>query len=462
MSGNFAPFADKMRGAALPDIAISTFEHYYNALGSGDTGMISEADIEPVAELPSLADLGKYPEPTPEIWDRAVVVKLNGGLGTSMGMTAAKSLLTVKDGLSFLDIIARQVLRLRQDHGARLPLVLMDSFRTSDDTLAALAPYRDLPTGDMPLDFLQNKVPKVAVDDLSPATWPTDPELEWAPPGHGDIYTALVTSGILDRLLKDGYKYAFVSNADNLGAVIDASILAWFAAEQIPFLMEVADRTEADRKGGHLARRRSDGQLILREVAQTPDADIDEFQNIEKHRYFNTNTLWLNLVKVKAALDARNGVLGLPMIRNKKTVDPSDKSSTPVYQLETAMGAAIAVFEGARALRVPRSRLVPVKTTNDLLALRSDAYVVDSNNHVVMAPERAGTPIFVDLDSDYYKLLADMEARFAAGPPSLVECSRFVVHGDVRFGAGVRAHGDVEVDAVLTGGEIPPGTQLGS
>src|SRR5438105_1204399 len=80
-------------------------------------------------------------------------------------------------------------------------------------------------------------------------------ELEWCPPGHGDIYTALVTSGMLDALLDAGYEHAFVSNSDNLGAVLDPRILAWFAAERIPFLMEVADRTEADRKGGHIAQR---------------------------------------------------------------------------------------------------------------------------------------------------------------------------------------------------------------
>jgi UTP--glucose-1-phosphate uridylyltransferase len=236
-----------------------------------------------------------------------------------------------------------------------------------------------------------------------------------------------------------------VSNADNLGAVLEPRILAWIAAEGIPFVMEVADRTEADRKGGHIARRRDGSGLVLREIAQTPDEDVDAFQDTERHRYFNTNTLWVDLRALRDVL-GDDGVIDLPMIVNRKTVDPSDKSSTPVIQLETAMGAAIGVFEGAAALRVPRSRFVPVKTTNDLLSLRSDAYVIGPGRAVHLAPEREGVPPFVDLDSDHYKLVADFDARFPKGAPSLVGCDALHVHGDVTFGAGVVVHGDVTVE----------------
>ena len=171
--------------------------------------------------------------------------------------------------------------------------------------------------------------------------------------------------------------------------MLDPRILAWIASEEAPFVMEVADRTPADRKGGHIARRRSDGGLLLREIAQTPDADLDAFQDTARHRYFNTNTIWFDLQAVAAELERRGGVLGLPLIRNSKTLDPSDKSSPEVFQIETAMGAALGVMEGARALRVPRDRFTPVKTTNDLLALRSDAYEVDEDGRVVLV---AGAP----------------------------------------------------------------------
>src|SRR5919198_2934393 len=387
--------------------------------------------------------VGSQSVATREALDRAVVVKLNGGLGTSMGMTGPKSLLEVKDGLSFLDLTVRQVLELRRRSGARLPLVLMHSFYTREESLAALEAYPELPV-DVPLDFVQGKVPKLRADDLRPVSWPAEPSLEWAPPGHGDLYTSLVSSGMLETLLERGYEYAFVANIDNLGAVLEPRILGWFARERLPFLMEAAVRTEADRKGGHLARRKGGG-LVLREIAQTRDEDLDAFQDVGRHRFFNSNTIWLNLRKVAEVMDERDGVLGLPMIVNRKTVDPTDSGSPEVIQLETAMGAAIDVFDGARALRVPRRRFAPVKTTSDLLALRSDAYVLTEDARVEPAEGREGPPV-IDLDDDHYKLLADFEARFPAGAPSLVACERLSVEGDVVFGANVVVRGAVAVE----------------
>src|SRR3954470_9103776 len=338
-----------MRAEGLGDAAVESCARQYERLRDGETGTLAESEIDPVQELPDAADLTE--EAGAELLDQAVVIKLNGGLGTSMGMTKAKSLLEVKDGKTFLDLIAEQILERRERSGARLPLILMNSFATRDDSLAALERYDDLSAG-LPADFVQNKVPKIRADDLAPAAWPDDPALEWAPPGHGDLYTALVTSGMLEALLGEGYRHAFVSNSDNLGAVLDPRILAWFADSGAPFLMEVADRTASDRKGGHLARRREDGGLVLREIAQTPDEDVDAFQDVERHRYFNTNTLWVDLEALAGVLERSGGIVELPMIVNRKTVDPGDKDSTPVIQLETAMGAAIGVFEGAAALRV--------------------------------------------------------------------------------------------------------------
>jgi UTP--glucose-1-phosphate uridylyltransferase len=446
---------EKMRREGVGEAAVEAFADAYERLRRGETGVLAEGELEPVDELPDADQLND--DDAAQALDRAVVLKLNGGLGTSMGMTRAKSLLEVKDGLSFLDIIARQVLEQRRATGARLPLVLMHSFATRDDSLAALERHPDI-ASDVPLDFVQNKVPKLRAEGLQPADWPDDPDLEWAPPGHGDVYTALVTSGMLDTLLEHGYRYAFVSNADNLAAVLDPRILAWVAREEIPFVMEVADRTEADRKGGHLARRR-DGGLLLREIAQTPDEDVDAFQDIERHRFFNTNTLWVDLEALHATLE-RDGVLGLPMIVNRKTVDPGDPASPAVIQLETAMGAAIDVFDGARALRVPRRRFAPVKTTDDLLALRSDAYVLTERAQLELAEGRDAPPL-VALDSDHFKLVGDFEERFASGPPSLAACERLTVVGDVAFGADVTVRGAVTVEAGEGGQRrIPDGAVL--
>jgi UTP--glucose-1-phosphate uridylyltransferase len=208
--------------------------------------------------------------------------------------------------------------------------------------------------------------------------------------------------------------------------------------------MEVAGRTEADRKGGHIARLQGGG-LVLRETAQTPEEDLASLQDVGRHRYVNTNNLWVGLEALRATLDARDGVLGLPIIVNRKTVDPSDAGSPAVIQLETAMGAAIGVFEGARALHVPRRRFAPVKTTNDLLALRSDAYVLREDHRVELAPERDDPPV-IDLDADFYKLVGDFEPRFEAGPPSLVACERLTVSGDVTFGRDVVVRGAVTVE----------------
>ena len=446
----------KLRADGAGDAIVTAFARFHGLLESGVAGLIGEDSIEPIDRLPDSDQLTQ--EAGAELLDRTVVLKLNGGLGTGMGMTKAKSLIEAREGLSFLDVIARQVLHLRHETGARLPLVMMNSFATRDDTLAALARHEGIESN-LPLDFLQNRVPKLRADDLHPVEWPSDRGHEWAPPGHGDLYTALVTSGMLERMLAAGYSYAFVSNADNLGATLDRRILRWFADEDLPFLMEAADRTAADRKGGHLARR-PDGGLILREIAQTPEADIDSFQDVDRHRFFNTNSLWVNLDALSRRLEAGGGVLELPMIVNRKTVDPGDSSSVPVIQLESAMGAAIGLFEGAQAVRVPRSRFAPVKTTNDLLALRSDAYRLTDEGQVVLAEARGGVPPVIELDSRYYKLLGDFEDRFPAGPPSLIGCERLSVEGDVIFGTGITVRGSVAVRSPDSKAAVSDGTQL--
>ena len=439
LTSQFAPFARRMQAEGLPDVVINTFEYYYTRLVQGQTGFISESDIAPVETLPNadtladdLARAGQAALP------HTVIIKLNGGLGTSMGLEGAKSLLPVKNGLTFLDIIARQAVQ------ANLPLILMNSFATQEESLAKLAHYPALTAHNLPLDFVQHKVPKVDRATLGPAEWPADPTLAWCPPGHGDIYTALVTTGLLARLLEAGYRTAFVANADNLGAVVAPEILGYFVQNNLPFMMEVADRTEADRKGGHLAQLPT-GQLVLRESAQCLPADTASFQDITRHKYFNTNNLWLNLPALQQVLAERDNILGLPMIRNSKTVDPRDPDSAPVYQLETAMGSAIAVFEGAGAVRVSRRRFAPVKTTADLLAVRSDAYVLTPDFQVQPNPARTMGQVVVNLDPAHYRLVDELEARFPHGIPSLLHCERLTVVGDVRFGANVTLRGPVRL-----------------
>jgi UTP--glucose-1-phosphate uridylyltransferase len=461
---NFAPFEERMRREGLSQIVIDNFRHYYSVLASGSVGLIPEADLVPVESAPDIADLARYYGAGQQALGRAAVLKLNGGLGTSMGLDQAKSLLTVRDGLTFLDIIARQTLSFGAHHGCKIPLILMNSFNTDSDSRAALERYPDL-RGELPNVVLQNKVPKIRQDTLTLVDWPDDRQLEWCPPGHGEVYIVLAMSGLLDALLERGYEYLFMSNADNLGATLDLGILGYIASEQIPFLMEVADRTEADKKGGHIARlARAEGpaqagQLILREVAQCPEQDLPAFQDIGKHRYFNTNSIWLNLARLKQILDQNNNVLKLPMIRNAKTVDPKDSRSPAVYQLETAMGAAIGVFPGAQVLRVGRDRFMPVKTCDDLLRLRSDIYTLDED-YRLRADARSCLTL-IQLDPRYYKRIDDFEARFSEGAPSLRQCAQLTVQGDVSFGAGVVCKGSVRVvNQHAEGRQLPAATVL--
>ncbi len=436
----------KMEREGVSAEARAVFAHHYEQLSAGETGVIAESEIEPIDSLPLFDELPDAEAPLDEV----VVVKLNGGLGTSMGMTGPKSLLEVKDGFTFLDVIARQVLSLREAHGVRLPLVLMHSFATRGASLRALKRY-ELEV-DVPLDFVQSKEPKLRADDLAPVEWPENPELEWCPPGHGDLYTSLQSSGMLERLLDEGYRYAFVSNVDNLGAVLEPRILAWFSASGAPFASETIDRTEADRKGGHLARRGD--ALVLRESAQVADSEQDAFQDVSRHRFFNANNLWIDLRALAATLADSGPVLGLPLIVNRKTVDPANSWSPAVIQLETAMGAAIGVFDGAQALHVPRNRFLPVKTTSDLLVLRSDAYTLTDDFRVELGPSTA--PL-VSL-SDEFKLVADFDERFRHGPPSLVDAERLEVAGDVRFGSDVVVRGTARVEGPA---EVPDGAVLG-
>jgi UDP-N-acetylglucosamine pyrophosphorylase len=440
--GNFAAFEQKMSAAGMGEAAIRAFRRNYEALLREETGMIPEGSITPATDLATLESIAVSTLPDPALTAQAVVIKLNGGLGTGMGLQGPKSLLSVREGVNFLDLMVRQILDLRATSGAPVRLLLMNSFSTSADTLGHLERYRSEGLADAAeVELMQNQIPKIDAATLAPIEWPADPDLEWCPPGHGDLYPALVGGGWLDRLLAAGVKYAFVSNSDNLGAILDPVILKYFADSGAPFLMEVTCRTAADRKGGHLAVRKADGRLLLRETAQTLEEDVEAFQDIDRHRYFNTNNLWLRLDLLKEQLAADAGVLPLPMIRNNKTVDPREKKSPAVIQLEIAMGAAIECFAGSTALDVPRSRFAPVKTTADLLALRSDAYEVLANGQVRLAASREGVPPDIAL-SDEYKLVDQIEPL---GTPSLIGCRSLKISGPVQIAPGVIIEGDVEI-----------------
>jgi UTP--glucose-1-phosphate uridylyltransferase len=441
MPDHVAATLTKMRESGAHPAEVAALRRRLDQLNELDAGQLPGNTLEPLAGVRKLDDL---PAPSPaearSVLDQLVVIKLNGGLGTSMGLSGPKSSLEVKPGTSFLDIIAQQVLALRDRYQTRLPLMLMNSSSTQGPSLEVLERYADLGKQDVPMDFLQGREPKIRADDLQPVEWPANPALEWCPSGHGDIYTSLAASGTTERLLGAGVRWCFVSNADNLGSRVDVRIASWIASENIPFAMEVVRGTPADRKGGHLARHK--GRIILRESAQVPDGD-PSFADVDYWKFFNTNNLWIDLRALNRLQDENPAAPELPLIVNRKTVDPTAPDSTPVLQLETAMGAAIGSIEGAQAVEVPRTRFVPVKTTDDLLVIRSDAYSVSDNGEVT--PRFAGAPPVVSLSREYFRLLRDFDGHFPAGPPSLVRCTSLTVDGDVVFGAAVSIEGAVTV-----------------
>ncbi len=440
MIPHLAEFAAKMARAGLNPLIIDTFTHYYRRLVGGESGLIHAADILPIriGEIPRAADLAGFAEGGRRALNQAVRIVLNGGLGTSMGLVGPKSLLNIKQGMSFLQII------LRQAELSSVRIALMNSFNTHTATLSEIT---KLNPARPPLYFLQHKFPKILQGELAPANWPRNRELEWNPPGHGDVYAALFASGMLQKLLDEGARYGFICNSDNLGADIDEALLGYFAEKRLPFMMEVAEKTPSDIKGGHLARHHN-GRLILREAAQCPKEEIAAFQEIQRYRFFNTNNIWVHLQFLKDLI-VKHGIIDLPMIVNPKTLDPRDEKSPPVYQIETAMGSGISLFEGAAAVNVPRARFLPVKTCNDLLAVRSDCFVYSEREGLKLNPVRRAAgkseSIKIKLDPKYYGKFDLLEDRFREGTPSLVDCDALTISGDVRFERDVVIRGTVAV-----------------
>ena len=447
---------DKMVAAGVDEVAIETFAHYYRLLEHGETGMMPESTIDPV-DMESLADVEVADDVASEAIRHTVVIKLNGGLGTSMGMDRAKSLLCVRRGLSFLDIIARQVLHLRKEYDAPLPMIFMNSFRTSTDTLDALGRYDELPVEGLPLEFLQNKEPKLLLKDLAPAAFPKDPEprvvsarprrrLHRAarhrparPPDRARLPPRVHQQL---RQPRRGARRAGRRLVRELGCAVRDRV-------RTPYSLRPQGRPPGppqDRRPAGAAGDRADaaGGRSRRWPTSTGTA------------YCSTNNVWFDLAAMKQALDVRQGILGLPLIRNVKHLDPADSSTPEVVQIETAMGSAIEVFEGSQLIEVGRDRFVPVKTTNDLLVLRSDVYDIGAD--FVLDQVAEDIP-FVDLDGQFYKLVREFDKRFPEGAPSMRKASSLTVEGDWTFGHGVQVIGDVELDAT-SAQRVPPDAVL--
>ena len=77
------------------------------------------------------------------------------------------------------------------------------------------------------------------------------------------------------------------------------------------------------------------------------------------------------------------GTLDMEIIVNPKTTDEGVR----VIQLEIAVGAAMKCFEKCKGIKVPRSRFLPVKKTDDLLLIKSNLYTIQ-NGVLKMSPVR--------------------------------------------------------------------------
>ncbi|KAL6940992.1 UTP-glucose-1-phosphate uridylyltransferase [Hanseniaspora opuntiae] len=389
-----------------------------------------------------------------QILSKLAVLKLNGGLGTSMGCVGPKSVIEVRDGNSFLDLSVKQIEFLNTKYQSNVPLLLMNSFNTNKDTQQIIKKYSN--SNCKIRSFNQSKFPRVYKDSLLPVATDMDAELDaWYPPGHGDLFESLYNSGELDELINNGVEVLFVSNGDNLGATVDLNILNYMLETGSEYIMELTDKTRADVKGGTLITK--NGKVELLEVAQVPKEHIDDFKNIRKFKYFNTNNLWINLKAMKSLILEHK--LNMEIIPNVKSV-VRNGHEIPVLQLETAVGAAIRFFSNAHGVVVPRSRFLPVKTCSDLLLVKSNLFNLQNECSLTLTPERffGGNPL-IKLGS-HFKKLKDFQERIPH-IPKIVELDHLTISGNVYLGKNVQMKGTVII--VCSEGEridIPNGSVL--
>jgi UTP--glucose-1-phosphate uridylyltransferase len=381
---------------------------------------------------------------------KLAVLKLNGGLGTTMGCVGPKSAIEVRDGKTFLDLTVRQIEHLNRTMGVDVPLILMNSFNTDEETKRIIRKYTDHQVTIR--TFNQSRYPRISRDSMLPIPrTPDDDPSHWYPPGHGDLFESLARSGLLDELIAQGKEYLFVSNVDNLGATVDGVILDHMVRTGAEFIMEVTDKTRADIKGGTLIEY--EGRIRLLEIAQVPPNHVEDFKSVKKFKIFNTNNLWINLKAIKRILNANE--LNLEIIVNQKIA----KTGEGVIQLETAVGAAIKHFRGAHGINVPRSRFLPVKSTSDLFLVTSDLYQL-VNGELQMNPKRMFATVPLVKLGDHFKQVQQFQQRFRS-PPQILELDHLTVTGDVTFGRDVVLRGTVII--VANHGEridIPSGAIL--
>ena len=428
---------DKMIQAGQSDFSIRAFLRLYReAIGKGEGGIwMNEKDLDPVMHVPIIeAPPSTQRKSAEHFFSQCVVLKLNGGLGSSMGLTCAKALLDIKKNLNVLDVLFLQL----EKHPIVSPLILFNSHHTSAATMRYIHTRKNehfSKTIPAVTELIQHNIPRLCPQTHVPVQSPGKEGISWCPPGHGNVYNILYESGTIDTLLECGYKYLFISNSDNLGATLDADLATYFASSSLSFMMEVCRRRNEDQKGGHLAYRKRDGLWIVREAAQCSEQDRAFFADVHKYRYFNTNNLWMKLRDLKKKLVEWKGLLPLPVLRSTKPIDIQVSSSPKCWQLETAAGAAITLFGSkAKPIVVSRDRFRPIKFLHDLMFFRSDATKITRKGEL---RDICSEPPRILLDELSYQRMGDLEALLKDNIPSLRFCTSLELVGQFQFSANV-------------------------
>ena len=359
--------------------------------------------------------------------DKCAVLKLNGGLGTTMGCNGPKALVEIRDNINFLEATIQQLYHYNTENKCNIPLILMNSFNTEDETHEYISKY--LNNRINITSFTQNKFLKIDANTCLPIAKSLNVDKNmFYPPGHGDMFQSIKSSGMLDKLLSQGIKYIFISNIDNLGATFDNSILNYMIKHNYDFIMELTNKTINDTKGGTVIRYNN--QLNLLEASQVPKDKINEFSAI---KLFNTNNIWINLEAIKL-LDTNS--INLDIIVNHNMYN-----NTNIIQLETAVGSAIKYFHSC-CINVPRTRFMPVKSSIDLFLLRSCFYEL-KNGYLKKIIDK---PLPIINLPDSYKMI-DCFEKYIKYIPDISKLNKLYINkGYIKFSNNKSICGDIIIE----------------
>ncbi|MCP9262957.1 UTP--glucose-1-phosphate uridylyltransferase [Dirofilaria immitis] len=374
------------------EIFLSLFEQYLSEPNTVDWNRMKPLSLKFQQNYESLPKCSEKEE-RDEILKRVSVVKLNGGLGTTMGCNGPKSLIELRSGLTFLDFAIGHVRHFNEQNNSSVPLVLMNSFNTDKAVYEYLADRKiNVKT------FLQSKCPRIFVKNSMPVPLKDGGEnIEgWYPPGHGNIFKSMHFTGVLDELLAQGRDICFISNIDNTGATIDLRI--------------------AKLMGGTLVE--INGYIMHLEM---PQGSVIS--------YVCFHDRWI--------------LLGLGKVRRKDAITVVLSNGEFVNQLETSLGGAIRNFDKVLSIKVPRSRFLPVKNTQELLAIMSDLYEV-TENFSLQFVRKDKAPI-IEL-SEHFSKISEFRERFCE-IPRLRELKRLKVEGNIYFEHDVILKDNVEIIA---------------